>query len=931
MVWPALWGKCGDGSAGHHPLGCHLLDVLAVSEVIWTDILPARTRAWVASDLGLDDGTAGRWVAALAGLHDLGKASPAFQLGTLPDPDGSHRLALEVSGLTHTGLVIRCRHDLITSSVLGDVLVQRWDFSRPLAWEFAALLGGHHGAFPSAADVSLVGPASCGGAPWICARSDLADIVFRQAGIDQNSPVPTARSSRATMLIAGLISVADWIGSNTDFFALAVPAAAEVAAPIDLGDYAARARTNANIAIDRLGWRAIPKSTGPLSFQQMFKLSPRPLQSAAERLASGLTDPGIAVIEAPMGEGKTEAALLLADQWGAATGARGSYIALPTQATSDQMFRRVRSALARRYPGETIVLQLLHGHAALSAEFEELRRNGDRLFAASDVNADEAANAGTVVAGTWFTARKRGLLAPYGVGTVDQALMAALSTRHVFVRLFGLAGRVVVLDEVHAYDTYMSTLMERLVEWLGALGSCVIVLSATLPNAKRSALLSAYARGAGLAEPVPLNDEYPRMAWVSKSNSGSVPLETSDACRRTLGVEWVHPDSDGAMADEELDALAHSLAKGGCAAVVCSTVARAQAAFRRLTDRLPGLASDGLPIVQLLHARFPFEERAAREAQVLCRYGQGEGTVRPDRGLLVATQVIEQSLDLDFDAMWSDFAPIDLLLQRSGRLHRHRANDPGRPAAAREAVIHIVAPLSFESGAPVFDAGTQAVYDDPHVRLRTWLALSDRVAIRVPDEIGRLVEDAYADRDAPGDLDASVRAAWERTRQASHDAATEDSSEARDHWVRMPGDSGAAVFDLTRNATDDDSSAGSFRALTRLHADAEVVVCLERGPGGPRLNGREIDLSALPSVSGARDLLMRSLSVSNRGLLRALRSLAVPAGWRRSSLLRNCRPLIFDAAGMLDVDDPDGRTKWKLHLDQDLGLVTERESDGGGK
>src|SRR5207247_1654558 len=99
-----------------------------------------------------------------------------------------------------------------------------------------------------------------------------------------------------------------------------------------------------------------------------------------------------------------------------------------------------------------------HGHAALSAEFETLLEAGDHLFTAADVDPDGEPREGGVIASTWFTARKRGLLAPFAVGTVDQALLAALVTRHVFVRLFGLAGKVVVLDEVHAFDVYMSTL-----------------------------------------------------------------------------------------------------------------------------------------------------------------------------------------------------------------------------------------------------------------------------------------------------------------------------------------------------------------------------------------------------------------------------------------------------------------------------------------
>ena len=187
----------------------------------------------------------------------------------------------------------------------------------------------------------------------------------------------------------------------------------------------------------------------------------------------------------------------LADHWAESTGQQGCYFALPTQATSNQMFGRVRDFLESRYEGDQVQLQLLHGHAALSSEFQLLRRNNDRMFTPVYGGVEDDAGDPAVVAAEWFTYRKRGLLAPFGVGTVDQVLLAALQTRHVFVRLFGLAHKTVIVDEVHAYDTYMTTLLERLLEWLAALGSSVVLLSATLPRGRRQQLLDAYSRGLG--------------------------------------------------------------------------------------------------------------------------------------------------------------------------------------------------------------------------------------------------------------------------------------------------------------------------------------------------------------------------------------------------------------------------------------------------
>src|SRR5439155_18827385 len=223
-------------------------------------------------------------------------------------------------------------------------------------------------------------------------------------------------------------------------------------------------------------------------------------------------------------------------------------------ATSNQMFSRVREFLEERFAGTNVLLQLQHGHAALSAEFETNLKKGATLLKLTPVY-DEIGTAHQhqhhddctpgVVAAEWFTHRKRGLLAPFGVGTVDQAQMAVLHTKHVFVRLFGLAHKTVIIDEVHAYDAYMSKLLERLLEWLAALGSPVVLLSATLPGERRKALLAAYRRGLnGYVKEAPVAPvkpvEYPRITWATKSESAEQHIESSAELSRILQLKWVN-------------------------------------------------------------------------------------------------------------------------------------------------------------------------------------------------------------------------------------------------------------------------------------------------------------------------------------------------------------------------------------------------------
>ena len=321
------------------------------------------------------------------------------------------------------------------------------------------------------------------------------DALASLSDIARASP-PRVPSGPEAMALAGMISVADWIGSMKQSFPFAATDGA-LPDPFDFDGYAVAAAANAEIAIKELRWVNHALRDAPKAFKSLFPsiVEPNDLQCAAAHVGEALDGPTLVIIEAPMGEGKTEAALYLAEAAATRLGQTGSYFALPTQATSNQMFSRVREFLTRVLGGE-VNLQLLHGHADLSAEFQALREAGSRSF--TPIYDENGNPSTTVVAAEWFTYRKRGLLAPFGVGTVDQALMAVLRARHFFVRMFGLGGKTIVIDEVHAYDVYMSTLMERLLEWLAASGSSVFLLSATLPSGRREALTSAYMNGLGV-------------------------------------------------------------------------------------------------------------------------------------------------------------------------------------------------------------------------------------------------------------------------------------------------------------------------------------------------------------------------------------------------------------------------------------------------
>jgi CRISPR-associated endonuclease/helicase Cas3 len=919
----SCWAKLSvsDDESGYHPLLCHMVDVAMVALEIWRSVLSSKQRSAFAVGLGFGENqeVAGSWCAFVTGLHDLGKASPAFQLGK-EQIRQEVRERLRGAGLSsgRSYRVSRAPHGTITAATLPQILKQEFGMQGMLAQHLGVVAGGHHGILPAGRDIKNVGVAAKGRADWDVHRRTLADELADALELSR-SVLPCRLDNATAMMLAGFISVVDWIGSNTDFFPCCIPQ--------DTQAYANYAHVQAKSALNALGWLAYPIPGAVKLFTDLFPAIsvPNNLQRSVESVASALTEPSMVIVEAPMGEGKTEAAIYLADYWSANVGQVGHYFALPTQATSNQMFGRVRDFLRNRYGGEQVQLQLLHGHASLSAEFEALRHHGSTVPKPqySGVDDDDAEHA--VVASEWFTYRKRGLLSPFGVGTIDQVLLSVLRTRHVFVRLFGLAHKTIIVDEVHAYDTYMTTLLERLLEWLAALGCSVVLLSATLPQRRREQLLEAYAQGVGVEPQMPCQVAYPRVSWVSRSaRPDARTVKVSARGRKEVLLEWI----DGVFSDEDTtewplrQLLQSALARGGCAAVICNTVRRAQEVYRALKPHFRGVCEDGSPELDLLHSQYPFGDREIRERRSLARYGKpGDPTVRrPRRGILVATQIIEQSLDLDFDLMVSDMAPADLLLQRVGRLHRHERE---RPQGLENPRLLICNPNTVAE-VPRFDPGTATVYDE-HILLRSWLALWQRGMIRVPDDVESIIEAVYDDNRGPDGLPQAVTEAWNHTRGKLNAEMERYRAEAQTRWVRSPSYTGQ-LWRLAGDIAEEDAPEfhPAHQALTRLSSPSVPTVLLYgNGDTGDtvvldNMLASPLDMNRTPSLETTKRLLMRSVTISNRRVVFQLLDQSPPPSWRRSRLLRNHRAIFLDSQGTYRVGD------YLLMLDADIGVTVSR-------
>lgn len=552
-------------------------------------------------------------------------------------------------GKISTGFAIKCP-DWIVKNGLSDRAAQcGWEksesnhaaVSQDFVWgklptgkatEWAVAVGGHHGRFLGKGKVAR---REIDQGFTAQAREDLFAELVRIFG-----PLPDAppESDAQLLFVSGWMTVADWIGSNEAFFPLLAEYNPEIS------------EKRAVAALDAIRWNRGRLRTGR-TFPELFasdtaeRFFPNPLQQIC---LEQITEPGLHVIEAPMGCGKTEAALAAAYQLIERGRHHGIYFALPTQLTSNRIHERVEAFLLNALDEETDH-PLAHSNSWLQRDLQiHLRPSHGK-----DAD-DESPSEHVREARSWFASSKQALLARHGVGTIDQALLGAVAAKYCAVRLFGLAGKVVILDEVHSYDAYMSRLIDALIARLLELQCSVIVLSATLTHARRAELLCAVG-----ANDLPHETAYPLVSSVARDGTvRSGKPDLPDTVTPPFEIAFRTPD-DETVFEEVLEAAE----EGACVLVIRNTVDAAQDTFHALRSQ----SREGGPAIGLLHSRFPQFARDAEENKWMTRLGK-DSDDRPKGCVLVATQVVEQSVDIDADLLITDLAPTDMLLQRMRRV-----------------------------------------------------------------------------------------------------------------------------------------------------------------------------------------------------------------------------------------------------------------------
>lgn len=749
----AYWGKARlDAPGSFHLLPYHCLDVAAVGREYLLQAEPLRKFLMKELHLGNDEALLD-WFSFWLALHDLGKFSEAFQ-SQRPD-----LFALLRGREPRPEKYYSERHDSLGMKFWQD------DLSRKAADEawfgvhtashddalacWARAVTGHHGQPPKeVSSIDRFFDLKHDGAAIHAFVSDVRALMIKDGagklleihGVDAFWKL----SMELSWWVAGIAVLSDWIGSNAEIFTY------RHQPTTSLAEYWPEAQRLAQGAL-RISGVLPAHRQAQLRFDELFPsiTQPSPLQAwaASVNLDDG---PQLHILEDVTGAGKTEAALTVAHRLTAQGCGDGFFIGLPTMATANAMYERVAHVCAKLFAGD-FSLVLAHGRKELVESFAVSVLKPGREES-DPRQQDETATARCTA---WLADHnKRALLAPAGVGTIDQALMAALQSRHQSLRLLGLFHKVLIVDEVHACDAYMQGVLEALLQLHARAGGSAVLLSATLPQRMKRSLLKAFSCGCQAAIPALDCNAYPLTTSWSACQPSIVterPTDTRRDVQRRVAIRY---ESDRMHV---IAGIVDALNAGQCVAWIRNTVgdaidARNELALHVTPDR-----------ITLFHARFALGDRLAIENKVLEAFGRDSGPEQRTGKLLIATQVAEQSLDVDFDLVVSDLAPIDRLIQRAGRLRRHvrdaagsRLRVPHMQDQRGEPCLWVFGPEWTEGPAASwfkqFLPKAASVY--PH-HAQLWLTARAlrRGQIDMPSDARRLIESVFGDEsEAPEGL-----------------------------------------------------------------------------------------------------------------------------------------------------------------------------------
>jgi CRISPR-associated endonuclease/helicase Cas3 len=555
---------------------------------------------------------------------------------------------------------------------------------------------------------------------------------FPEAFAPRGTPLPNG--TRFQHAFAGLVMLADWIGSDTRFFPFSNEGD---------GDRLEFARTQASHALASIGLDVESKRVyvrgHRAQFTDMFPAipAPNPMQEGACRSDTGR----LVILEAETGSGKTEAALWRFKQLFEAGLVDGLYFALPTRIAATHIHARVYGAVQALFANEDrpAVVMAVPGYVRVDDAGGRILPGFDVLWTDSPEEAEAHKR--------WAAENpKRYLAAQIAVGTIDQALLSNLAVRHAHLRSTALLRHLLVVDEVHASNVYMTDLLASVLAVHVGAGGHALLMSATLgATSRRQYLLGRHAPQPSPQEAMAV--PYPCLSWADDSGERVAPLAAAGR-RKVLSIQTAADiDVPDAIARRALEAARI----GAKVLVVRNTVGGAVAVQRALEETVAADSNDAAllfrceGVATLHHGRFARDDRVLLDRAVEARIGRE----RPAGGVVVVgTQTLEQSLDIDADLLITDLCPMDVLLQRIGRLHRHDRRD--RPSGFTEARCVVLTfpdrdltPLLTRSRhglGPMRDFC--GVYPDVRILEATWRLIDAHAVLDIPTMNRMLVEGA---------------------------------------------------------------------------------------------------------------------------------------------------------------------------------------------
>ncbi len=898
----ALWGKKAvhDNQEFWLPLVAHLIDTKNVMQWLYNNWISEGTRKILQQNLSPED--VQKLVGFLGFFHDFGKATPAFQYKqSFPrnkDLDEDITEKLRRAGFSSISMdnyrVRKSPHP-----IAGEALLE----SLGLNESIGSIIGGHHGLPPKRDFTSKQLNSYASNLwgrdtdtkiqdEWKSVQNNLFRYGLALCGYDDIKDIPEVTLPQAVIL-EGMLIMADWLASSekltnySDISLFPLISLEEDFDSVHLKDRYQHAIQNWELS-DR--WMPEKISSIMEQYRLRFNFVPRPVQKEMSEIISQSTDPGLIIIEAPTGIGKTELALTAAEQLAFKQGKTGLYMGL---------FSRVKhwlDSMAKEQAAHPDI-KLLQGKAKFNKSYTNLPY-AENIYDDTD---------GDVVINSWF-AGKKSSLSHFAVGTIDNLLLTALKQKHLFLRHLGFSDKVVIIDELHAYDSYMSSYLEKAIKWLGAYHVPVIALSATLPKKKRNDLLKAYLKGKYGSIKIKANDNwednegYPLLSILDGNKLEQVSdFSIANDENRTINVVRFNGNEE-----EIINKAVAEIEDGGIAGIVVNTVKRAQDLARLVPENIE---------VLLLHSAYLAPEREKIEERLQAKIGKG--ATRPKKMIVIGTQVLEQSLDIDFDVLFTDIAPVDLIIQRIGRLHRHKISRP----------MHLAKPTVYITGINSYGdygKGNEFIYEK-YLLMKTDHFLTHK--INIPNDVSPLVQKVYdptVDKDIKDIAEAEAK--FEKDLKKSK-------KKAKVFQIENPNKKGKNnlfgwLSDGQINVSDDNHAAACVRDIKET---IEVILLKNTSEGTFLMDGRNIEEVSSEEIAGqtirlpfavvnnskSKDPVDKTITKLEKNML-TLRN-----KWKGDIWLRGALALEFNENNLTTLNG------FNLKYSSKLGLMYEKEEEDG--